>query len=647
MASQFVQLPVVGGGGIDWSTPVDANIVPDANFAYDLGASATAEFYHVWANKLSTGFANGNIDLEAFDGRIQLYAASANGGEVSVYDISNVAAIPLRLYANNQSDFVGFVAPATTTSNVTYVLPSADGTSGQVLSTNGSGILSWATAGGSVDWANVNSDINFDTAFGYQIGNNRPPFNIYSGIFSATDSSFYQQLEVLAQDSPSGEHPNLPNLRAIIRSTYGSDIGIITTQDSITNTGDSSNFGVITGNVTTGTDNTGGLFLRSGNSTGGNSGSIELIVGTAGSTRGDVVLDANSVVTKTSIVPDANNQYTLGASGFQFIEGYIRTVYGDGGNLDFTGPVTLTGLGNDVVLDSTTFVQLNGPRISMNHNTGDQIGEFDLSGSLVSTSWGSNIPSYIIDGTSTAATNIGAAGFVFKGDDTAWFTILTEDQTTANSAPIYFGTGNSSSGDSGHFELYTGSATSAGTTGYVRLESGSNGNLTGEVIFKSGNTVLNNATTGDVALFTGNATGTAANSGNIEIITGTATGTRGLLRLDASVVETMTNIVPDVDATRNLGSVSTMFSNVYANQLTSANPVIFALTGGVTLQTLTPQDINFDANGGRTVVVNGVLKVWENNGTPGGVQAGEIFFDTSVNKLMVFNGVTWETIQSV
>jgi hypothetical protein len=290
MASQFVQLPVVGGGGIDWSTPVDANIVPDANFAYDLGASATAEFYHVWANKLSTGFANGNIDLEAFDGRIQLYAASANGGEVSVYDISNVAAIPLRLYANNQSDFVGFVAPATTTSNVTYVLPSADGTSGQVLQTNGSGVLSWATAGGSVDWANVNSDINFDTAFGYQIGNNRPPFNIYSGIFSATDSSFYQQLEVLAQDSPSGEHPNLPNLRAIIRSTYGSDIGIITTQDSITNTGDSSNFGVITGNVTTGTDNTGGLFLRSGNSTGGNSGNLELLVGTAGGTQGDIRL---------------------------------------------------------------------------------------------------------------------------------------------------------------------------------------------------------------------------------------------------------------------------------------------------------------------------------------------------------------------
>jgi len=52
----------------------------------------------------------------------------------------------LRL-SGSSSGYVGF-APAAAAGSTTYTLPSADGTSGQVLSTNGTGTLSWATAGG-------------------------------------------------------------------------------------------------------------------------------------------------------------------------------------------------------------------------------------------------------------------------------------------------------------------------------------------------------------------------------------------------------------------------------------------------------------------------------------------------------------------
>lgn len=45
------------------------------------------------------------------------------------------------------SGYVGF-APAAAAGSTTYTLPTADGTSGQVLSTDGSGTLSWATSGG-------------------------------------------------------------------------------------------------------------------------------------------------------------------------------------------------------------------------------------------------------------------------------------------------------------------------------------------------------------------------------------------------------------------------------------------------------------------------------------------------------------------
>jgi hypothetical protein len=47
----------------------------------------------------------------------------------------------------NGTNYVGFQAPASIPADVLWTLPSTDGTSAQVLSTNGSGTLSWATAG--------------------------------------------------------------------------------------------------------------------------------------------------------------------------------------------------------------------------------------------------------------------------------------------------------------------------------------------------------------------------------------------------------------------------------------------------------------------------------------------------------------------
>lgn len=59
----------------------------------------------------------------------------------------------LRL-SGSTSGYVGF-APAATAGSTTYTLPSADGTSGQVLSTNGTGTLSWTSSGISANVANT------------------------------------------------------------------------------------------------------------------------------------------------------------------------------------------------------------------------------------------------------------------------------------------------------------------------------------------------------------------------------------------------------------------------------------------------------------------------------------------------------------
>ena len=54
----------------------------------------------------------------------------------------------LKIYNAGGTHFLGLSEPAGLSADFSLTLPSADGTSGQVLSTNGSGVLSWTTPGG-------------------------------------------------------------------------------------------------------------------------------------------------------------------------------------------------------------------------------------------------------------------------------------------------------------------------------------------------------------------------------------------------------------------------------------------------------------------------------------------------------------------
>ena len=61
------------------------------------------------------------------------------------------AASALRFTATGGSNYVGFTAPATIASNVTWTLPAADATvSGYALVSNAAGVLSWAAAGAAI-----------------------------------------------------------------------------------------------------------------------------------------------------------------------------------------------------------------------------------------------------------------------------------------------------------------------------------------------------------------------------------------------------------------------------------------------------------------------------------------------------------------
>lgn len=73
-------------------------------------------------------------------------AALPKSGGALTGDVTLNAQTDLRFADADSSNWVAFQAPATITTNVTWTLPATDGSNGQVLSTNGTGTLSWATA---------------------------------------------------------------------------------------------------------------------------------------------------------------------------------------------------------------------------------------------------------------------------------------------------------------------------------------------------------------------------------------------------------------------------------------------------------------------------------------------------------------------
>lgn len=72
-------------------------------------------------------------------------ATTLTGSLTASSDITLNAQSDLRFADADSTNWVAFQAPATVASNVTWTLPAADGSANQLLTTNGSGTLSWTT----------------------------------------------------------------------------------------------------------------------------------------------------------------------------------------------------------------------------------------------------------------------------------------------------------------------------------------------------------------------------------------------------------------------------------------------------------------------------------------------------------------------
>jgi hypothetical protein len=85
------------------------------------------------------GAGNLSFDSLSFSTPLAVIGNATSGSEIRLPEDTD-----------NGSNYVAIKAPDTLASNLTLTLPSADGTSGQVLQTNGSGVLSFASSGGGI-----------------------------------------------------------------------------------------------------------------------------------------------------------------------------------------------------------------------------------------------------------------------------------------------------------------------------------------------------------------------------------------------------------------------------------------------------------------------------------------------------------------
>lgn len=152
VAESFAET-VVGSWNIQTGVSATAWVPTDPIFVIGNGSMVSAK------SNAMTVLKNGNVGL-------------GTTGPGSTLDVKGT----IRL-SGSTSGYVAF-APAAAAGSTTYTLPAADGTAGQFLSTNGSGVLSWGSAAGSGTVTNVSS-ANAD--IGVATGSSTPVLTLNSG----------------------------------------------------------------------------------------------------------------------------------------------------------------------------------------------------------------------------------------------------------------------------------------------------------------------------------------------------------------------------------------------------------------------------------------------------------------------------------
>lgn len=138
--------PVVNGGAL--GTPTSGTLSSCTGLPLSTGVSGTLPIANGGTNNTTyTSPASGVAGVVYFDGTsLTSPTTPKNAGFDYANNIWNIS----KLQINGSSSGYVRLQGAAAAGSTTYTLPSADGTANQVLSTDGSGTLSWATSSGGI-----------------------------------------------------------------------------------------------------------------------------------------------------------------------------------------------------------------------------------------------------------------------------------------------------------------------------------------------------------------------------------------------------------------------------------------------------------------------------------------------------------------
>ncbi len=193
------------------------NVTLGDNVKTIFGTGSDLEIYHDGSHSYITDAGTGNLKIAASqidllggsdgaetmatfvdDGAVTLYYDNASKLVTTTTGIaipgSATSAADIKLYEDTDTgtNYVAFKAPSSIASDLTWTLPSTDGSSGQALVTNGTGTLSWAAAGASITDDNATNatrylvweDATSGTSTSVGISSSKLSFNPSTGLLS-------------------------------------------------------------------------------------------------------------------------------------------------------------------------------------------------------------------------------------------------------------------------------------------------------------------------------------------------------------------------------------------------------------------------------------------------------------------------------
>ena len=200
-----------GSGWLD-TTFIADHLTGNISLGYNLAVTGNITA----GNAVATGnITGGNL----ITGAQVIATGNITGGNlITAGDVEIQARSELKLFDSDSSHYVSLLVPSTVSANVALVLPGDDGSSDQVLSTNGSGTLSWVDqsgGGGSGASSYPNSTVtpvpssegNFDLSYNYAQTTQETPFE--SG---GTDAFGVSLGEVYSMMDPAGDIPTATDL---------------------------------------------------------------------------------------------------------------------------------------------------------------------------------------------------------------------------------------------------------------------------------------------------------------------------------------------------------------------------------------------------------------------------------------------------